>query len=42
MKSIFAKKRLQAILGIGIFVLVIGAISKKVDIYPTQGFTSVI
>ena len=35
MKSLLASKRSKAILGIGIFAIGIGAISKKVISYPT-------
>ena len=35
MKSLFASKRSKAIFGIGILAISIGAISKKVIIYPT-------
>ena len=37
MKSLLASKRSKAILGIGIFAIVIGAISKKVISYPVGG-----
>ena len=37
MKSLFASKRSKAILGIGIFAISIGAISKKVISYPAGG-----
>ena len=35
MKSLFASKRSKAIFGIGVLAISIGAISKKVIIYPT-------
>jgi len=37
MKSLFASKRSKAIFGNGILAISIGAISKKVIIYPTGG-----
>tara|TARA_S200000501_G_scaffold47554_1_gene38345 strand:+ start:283 stop:453 length:171 start_codon:yes stop_codon:yes gene_type:complete len=37
MKSLLSSKRSKAILGIGIVALGIGAISKKVIIYPEGG-----
>ena len=37
MKSIFSSKRSKAILGIGIVAISIGAISKKIIIYPAEG-----
>ena len=37
MKSFLASKRSQAILGIGVIAIGIGAISKKVISYPTGG-----
>ena len=37
MKSILSNKRTNAILGIGVIAIVIGAISKKVISYPTGG-----
>ena len=37
MKSLFASKRSKALLGIGIFAIGIGAISKKVISYPAGG-----
>ena len=37
MKSLLASKRSKAILGIGIVAIGIGAISKKVIIYPAGG-----
>ena len=39
MKSLFASKRSKAILGIGIFAIGIGAISKNVISYPGGGCT---
>ena len=37
MKSLLASKRSKAILGIGIVAISIGAISKKLIIYPAGG-----
>ena len=37
MKSLLASKRSQAIIGIGIFAIGIGAISKNVISYPAGG-----
>ena len=37
MKSLLSNKRTNAILGIGVIAIVIGAISKKVISYPTGG-----
>ena len=37
MKSLLSNKRTNAILGIGVIAIVIGAISKKVINYPTGG-----
>jgi len=37
MKSLLSSKRVQAILGIGLIAIGIGAISKKVISYPTGG-----
>ena len=37
MKSLLKSKRSKAILGIGLIAFGIGAISKKVIIYPTGG-----
>ena len=37
MKSLLTSKRSKAILGIGIFAIGIGAISKKVISYPNGG-----
>ena len=37
MKSLLASKRSKAILGIGIVAISIGAISKKLIIYPVGG-----
>ena len=37
MKSLLSNKRTNAILGIGLIAIVIGAISKKVISYPTGG-----
>ena len=37
MKSLFESKRSKAIFGIGILAISIGAISKKVIIYPAGG-----
>ena len=37
MKSLLASKRSRAILGIGVFAIGIGAISKKVISYPSGG-----
>ena len=37
MKSLLSKKRTNAILGIGLIAVLIGAISKKVISYPTGG-----
>jgi len=37
MKSLLSNKKTNAILGIGVIAIVIGAISKKVISYPTGG-----
>ncbi len=37
MKSLLSNKRINAILGIGLIAILIGAISKKVISYPTGG-----
>ena len=37
MKSLLSNKRTNAILGIGLIAVLIGAISKKVISYPTGG-----
>ena len=37
MKSLLSSKRSKAILGIGLIAIGIGAISKKVISYPTEG-----
>ena len=37
MKSLLSNKRTNALLGIGLIAIVIGAISKKVISYPTGG-----
>ena len=37
MKSLLSSKRTNAMLGIGLIAIVIGAISKKVISYPTGG-----
>ena len=37
MKSLLSNKRTNALLGIGLIALLIGAISKKVISYPTGG-----
>jgi len=37
MKSLLASKRSRAILGIGLVAIGIGAISKKVISYPSEG-----
>ena len=37
MKSLLSSKRTKAILGIGLIAVGIGAISKKVNSYPTGG-----
>ena len=37
MKSLLSNKRTNAILGIGLIAILIGAISKKVFSYPTGG-----
>ena len=37
MKSLLSNKRTNAIFGIGVIAIVIGAISKKVISYPTGG-----
>tara|TARA_A100000164_G_scaffold166788_1_gene147994 strand:- start:547 stop:717 length:171 start_codon:yes stop_codon:yes gene_type:complete len=37
MKSLLSSKRSKAMLGIGLIAISIGAISKKVISYPTEG-----